>query len=152
MSALPRRRCVLFVAILVACTLGEERSPVDFIVGEVLTNPTERSIEIALLPGEDVELYAAYQEFAEGPPRRSPQIRAAARELAVLKLGDLLPDREYEYAVWVRRPGDGEFAARPGATFRTLRRQAGSVFRFAYAADSHIVGRWIKVACSSGAR
>ena len=59
----------------------------DFVVGEVLTNPTERSIEIALLPGEDVELYAAYQELAEGPPRRSPQIQAAARELAVLKLG-----------------------------------------------------------------
>jgi 3',5'-cyclic AMP phosphodiesterase CpdA len=124
---------------------------VDFVVGEVLTNPTDRSIEIALLPGEDVELYAAYREISEGPARRSPQIRAAARELAVLRLGELLPDREYEYAVWVRRTGDEEFTARPGATFRTLRRQAGSVFRFAYTADSHIVGRWIKVACSLGA-
>lgn len=152
MPVLPRWCCVLFVAILVACTSGEEGSPVDFVVGEVLTNPTERSIEIALLPGEDVDLYAAYRDSAEGPPRRSPQIRAAARELAVLELDDLLPDHEYEYAVWVRRQGDEEFSARPGATFRTLRRQTGSVFRFAYTADSHIVGRWIKVACSFGTK
>ena len=126
-----------------------QRGEIRFIIEEFLSNPTENAVQLALMPAEEVELYVEYGDVGENPTQRTPLRTVAARTLVTFDLGGLLPDQGYVYRVHVRRPTTDEFVSRPKFPFRTLRRDRSALFRFAYAADSHITGRWVQARCGS---
>jgi hypothetical protein len=120
---------------------------VEFVMEEILTNPTQHGVQLALIPAEPAELVLELRAAGEAASLRSARVSVRARELAVLRVEGLSPGTAYGYSVLVRRPGDGDFTRRAGESFRTLREGEGGEFRFAYVADSHIVGWWMKATC-----
>jgi hypothetical protein len=136
---------------LAACRgASEAPGPVELRTEEIVTNPTERSVQIGLVPAEDVELYATFaplEAATEGDASQMTPLHVGAGKLAVLRLEGLAAGTRHRAQVHLRRPGENGFVARAPVHFRTLRADPGATVRFAYAADSHIVGRHIKGEC-----
>ena len=144
------------MAICTSC--GDASNPVGvpsdaspFIVEEVLVNPTETTVQLAVYPRGAAAVFVEYWEAEGGMRRRSGAQRSAAapQEALVFQLDGLEPDHEYQYrVVWQEEGGQGgQRIQRPAASFRTLRRREDASFRFAYAADSHITGVFIQAQC-----
>jgi|GEM_PF-894921 len=137
---------------LAACgDVSEVPDPVEFRTEEIVTNPTERSVQIGLVPTEDVELYATFTPLeteTEGDASQTTPLHVGAGTLATLRLEGLAPGTRYRAQVHLRRRGESNFVARAPVHFRTLRADPEATVRFAYAADSHIVGRYIKSECA----
>ena len=137
---------------LAACgDASEALGPVELRTEEIVTNPTERSVQIGLVPAEDVELYATFaplEAVTEGDASQTTPLHVGAGTLAVLSLEGLAPGTRHRAQVHLRRPGESGFVARAPVHFRTLRADPRATVRFAYAADSHIVGRYIKSECA----
>ncbi len=134
-----------------------ESSKIDLLVEEIVTNPTSRSVQINLLPAEDVEIFVSYSAGDATAPigeliEKAPADRYRAGRLAVLTLDDLEPGTRYRAWLHLRRPGAKSFQVRPHVEFRTLYDDLESTVRFAYAADSHIAGRYILAKCRPTSR
>ncbi|NRA00545.1 MAG: metallophosphoesterase [Myxococcales bacterium] len=144
------RTCIaLASASWLACGGAPDAAPIELVQGELLTNPTEHGVDVVLLSDEPME-YAAEIVAADGATSRTPVRSAGARELALVRIEGLEPGSEYTARVRLRRPGDLRFEEREPLRFRTLRVDRDAVVRFAYAADSHITGRFMKVSCGRG--
>ena len=127
-------------------------APVRFVVEELLTNPTETTAQITMIPDEAAELYAEYGPSAGSDRRRTPTASLQRSEAGSLQLSNLSPGTAHRYQIHVRRPGEAIFQRREPHTFRTLEPNRDAVVRFAYAADSHIAERWVASRCSSTVR
>jgi hypothetical protein len=135
---------------------GTAQLEVRFRMGEVVTNPTESSVQVGIRPADSAELQVEYWranaqalEAARLPPRQ-----VEAGELAVFDLTHLEPGTSYRYRFLVRA-ADGvleEPAPRPVGSFRTLHSDRGAEILFAYAADSHITERWLAAQCDDKSR
>ena len=129
-------------------TPDADTATVPFKLEEVLSNPTATSVQLALWPRDPAELHVEYWEAPGGAVRRTETQRSSRDDerALVFRLEGLAPDREYLYRVSGKAEG-GALVERAEASVRTLRREEGGTFRFAYGADSHITGVWVQSQC-----
>jgi hypothetical protein len=147
------------VLLLSACqTWQRPAAPVELIGEEILANPTAHGVQVSILPDEAVEVYATYGPIDASADRdvelrqKTGSLKRRARELAVLSIDELAPGTRHRVQLHLRRPGERSFQSRPALEFRTLYAEAEASVRFAYAADSHIVGRYIAALCRPSQR
>ena len=140
--------------LLSACqTWQRPAAPVELIGEEILANPTAHGVQVSILPVEAVEVYATYGPIDVSADRdvelrqKTGSLKRRAGELAVFSIDELAPGTRHRVQLHLRRPGERGFHSRPALEFRTLYAEAEASVRFAYAADSHIVGRYIAALC-----
>lgn len=133
---------------LLALALQSAGPRVEFLVEELLTNPTTTSVELSLMPGEPAEFFVEFGLPGSGLPEVTSPMTVGAGERATFRLDGLEPGTRYVYRAHIRRPGQHPFEARAAHAFRTLRQDLEATVRFGYTADSHITGRYLKYLCS----
>jgi 3',5'-cyclic AMP phosphodiesterase CpdA len=113
-----------------------------------LSNPTASGVSVSFVPSEAVSASVGFREPGRATERRTSPVSGPADELLVLNVEGLEPSREYEYRLWLRtdRSGGGPAVPGPWHRVRTLR-SPGDTVRFAFATDSHAIGRWIRAHC-----
>jgi 3',5'-cyclic AMP phosphodiesterase CpdA len=129
---------------------------VRFLNAESLANPTQTSVAVSLIAGEEAEIFVEYGPAEAGWSHASARRIAAPEEPLVVTLDGLAPDREYRYRVRCRSPSaidsgaEPSFGARAEHSFRTLR-TSGSTLRFGFATDSHAYLGWTRAHCEGDA-
>lgn len=121
--------------------------PVEFLVDEVLHNPTAEGVTLAFMTAEDALVSVEYGPQA-GPSGFTAEQAVTARQMVMIPLTGLEAGSENRYRVLVRREGEAGAVARESHRFRTLR-AAGATFSFAVLADPHAWAMWTRKACGN---
>lgn len=109
----------------------------DFIVPELVANPTMSSTTLSVMPREALEVRVAYGRDGERwLAQTEPQVVPAGVRGTFL-LDGLEPGQTTDYQVEFRERGAREWNERPPGSFRSLR-AAGDPVRFIFGADGHI--------------
>ena len=105
----------------------------------VLVRPTETSVTLSVLSHTDAEAQVEYVADTGGTAQRTPTVRLAGGEPALVELSGLRPDTSWSYRLHHRGTDSkaNEFAAGDWCSFHT-RRDTGSSFTFTIQADSHL--------------
>lgn len=102
-----------------------------------LGRPTDHSINVNVLPMENLELFAEYHNTSETTVLRTPVTTAGKGVPVNLVLSGLTPDTGYLYHLCYQRPGNTTIQCSPDYSFHTWR-APGSSFVFDVQADSHL--------------
>jgi len=105
-----------------------------------LGRPTDHSINVNVLPSENLELFAEYHNASGTPLTRTP-VTAVEKGVPVnIVLSGLTPDTGYFYHLCYQWPENATVQYSPDYTFHTWR-TPGSSFVFDVQADSHLDDR-----------
>ena len=121
---------ILFLCVFVC---GESA----FIGTELLGRPPDHSININVIPAQDMELYYEYGTEVGRYTEKTKAINARTGKAVNVVLENLQADRQYFYRLAYRLSAASEFIKRNEHTFHT-QRQPGSTFTFTIQADSHL--------------
>ncbi|MEI8205592.1 MAG: metallophosphoesterase [Kiritimatiellales bacterium] len=103
----------------------------DFRCSELLAFPTDSSVQIHLIPQQDMTLAVRYGTQADRLDQQTDSQNIHAGESHIVRLENLKPDAEYFYRL--------EWNGTEGAVHRFhTARAAGETFCFAVQADSHL--------------
>lgn len=119
----------------------------DFAYAELLSNPTETSVLLSLMPRESMQVYVEYGLVSSQFNQRTHTTVAHAYERCTVAMKQLQIGTEYAYRLKYRILGGGSYKTREAHTFRTLRAE-GETVKFAFGADSHLYKNWANDMCS----
>ncbi len=109
-------------------------------VSPLLGRPTDHSVNVNVLPSENLEIFLHYRTAKSSAMQKTVPVSAQAGVPENIVLTDLAEDTAYRYQVCWRRTGDSTDSCSPEYSFHT-QRNPGSSFVFAVQADSHLDGR-----------
>ncbi len=113
-----------------------------FVGREHLSNPTDRSIDVSLIPRGPVEIEVDYGE--EGIDRTAaPTTPVIPGRALRVRLDGLRPSAAHGYRVRWREPGATEWLQGQAAEF-TTQRAPGVSYRFAIQTDSHLENMFLE--------
>lgn len=108
-------------------------------VAPLLGQPTDSSVNVNVLPSEDLELFLQYRNLTGPAVQKTTPVTAQAGVPENIVLSGLSQDTAYQYEVCWRRTSEATATCSPEYSFHT-RRSPGSPFIFAVQADSHLDG------------
>lgn len=103
----------------------------------LLGRPTDTSVNVNVVPAENLEIFLEYRERNNTPSLKTPAVVAEAGVPQNIVISGLAPDTGYIYQLCYRSPGDSEVRYSPEYSFST-QRGPGSSFVFDVQADSHL--------------
>ena len=109
----------------------------DGIATPLLGRPTDKSVNVNVVPAENLEIFLEYRERNSTSPLKTPAVVAKAGVPQNLVISGLAPDTGYIYQLCYRSPGDTAVQCSPEYSFYT-QRGPGSSFVFDVQADSHL--------------
>jgi hypothetical protein len=121
---------IVFGSCIAQPLTGDNSSRASFILGR----PTDTSITVNILTGEDLTGYIEYGTAAGKDTVKTDAIQLQAEKPAEIVLKDLQPDTEYSYT-FHGKTSQEKFQL-PACRFHT-QRSTGSTFLFAIQGDSH---------------
>jgi phosphodiesterase/alkaline phosphatase D-like protein len=135
---------VTLCATLVAAHPGPRTGALDasaaqagpFVVPEILGRPTDHSVTVNIVPGEELEAYVEYGPAPSAYTGRTQTATLPGGAPSEIVLDGLAPDARAYYRIRYRTGGATDFAAGQEHRFHT-RRTAGSIFTFDIQGDSH---------------
>ncbi len=110
-------------------------STITFTAEELLTRPTDTSVNINIIPAEAISLYYEYGTLSGGPYSSTSTVSAAAAAPCNVVLTGLAPDTKYYYRMQYQKPGD-IWVTRAEHSFHT-QRAPGDTFTFVVTSDTH---------------
>jgi hypothetical protein len=102
-----------------------------------LGRPTDHSVNLNVVPAENLELFAEYHNTSETTVLRTPVTTAGKGVPVNIVISGLTPDTGYLYHLCYQRPGNTTITCSPDYSFHTWR-APGSSFVFDVQADSHL--------------
>jgi hypothetical protein len=108
----------------------------DFLVPEVLGQPTDRSIIVNVVPAVNMDICIEYGTAPGQYTGKTDTITAEASAPREILLDNLTQNKRYYYKITYRKTGDEAFLSEPENTFET-QRAPGSQFVFDIQGDSH---------------
>jgi hypothetical protein len=109
----------------------------DGIATPLLGRPTDKSVNVNVVPAENLEIFLEYRERNSTSSLKTPAIVAKAGVPQNVLISGLAPDTGYIYQLCYRRPGDTAVQCSPEYSFHT-QRSPGSSFVFDVQAVSHL--------------
>ena len=106
----------------------------------LLGRPTDHSVNINVLPAENLELCAEYRNSTGTSFFRTPAVAAVAGVPQNIVIFGLAPDTDYTYHLCYHKPGNTAFQYSSDYSFHTAR-GTGASFVFDVQADSHLDDR-----------
>jgi hypothetical protein len=124
-----------------------DRSPVSyipdpgyashFIATALLGRPADQSVNVNVVPAENLEIFLEYRNSTDTSFHRTPAVIAERAVPQNFLIAGLEPDTGYYYQVCYYTPGNIAVQCSPEYSFHTQRRP-GSPFVFDVQADSHL--------------
>ncbi len=111
-------------------------TPITFTAEELLTRPTDTSININVIPASAIELYYDYKVSGGTTYSSTSVVSAAAGAPNNVVIGGLGPDTKYYYHMHYHLPGETDWVTRSEHSFHT-RRDADDTFTFIVTSDTH---------------
>jgi hypothetical protein len=108
-----------------------------FICKEMLTRPTDKSININLVAEKDVEAFVEYGLNKANYPYKSAVVQGIGTVPFNIVLENLLPGTKYYYHVKYKVADSNDYVTRDEFSF-TTQRAKGKSFSFAVEADPHL--------------
>lgn len=109
----------------------------DGIPVPLLGRPTDRSVNVNVVPAENIEIFLEYREQNNTSSLKTPAVIGVAGVPQNIVISGLAPDTGYIYQLFYRTPGSTAVRCSPEYSFHT-RRSPGSSFVFDIQADSHL--------------
>jgi len=106
-------------------------------VSALLGRPTDHSVNVNIIPEEDLELYLEYRNSTSASLIRMPSVVTTAGIPQNIVISGLEPDTGYIYQLCYSRPGETAVQCSPEYSFHT-QRLPGDTFVFDVQADSHL--------------
>jgi phosphodiesterase/alkaline phosphatase D-like protein len=143
---IPRRiiPSLTLLALLLAFSLSASHSTaaplrattITFTAEELLSRPTDTSININVIPDSAIELYYEYKVSGGTTYSSTPIVSAAADEPCNVVISGLSPDTKYDYRINYHLPGETDWVTRSEHSFHT-QRPPGKPFTFVVTSDAH---------------
>jgi hypothetical protein len=114
-----------------------DSTSVQFICGELLGRPGDRSIAVNICADKDIEWYVEYGTTPGNYSGQTTHATASHHVPSTIDLNGLQADTRYFYRVRYRETGASDDLARPEHSFTTARSR-GRSFSFAIEADPHL--------------
>lgn len=113
----------------------------EFVMEETLSNPQLDSMDVSMVPKEDIDIYIEYGKKSGKYLGTTPVKTVMAGERVTFKLDRLNPGKRYFYRTNCKDVNETDFGVREEYTFRTLRdRDDTGKVTFVAMADSHYYG------------
>ena len=101
------------------------------------------------MPAEATQLYIKYGLRANKLDQQTETKVVESGKNIFFDILNLVPDKEYTYQVFCKRPNEKRFNGRDPHTFRTLREKTDT-FSFAYVTDTHAYALWSQEESGTG--
>jgi uncharacterized repeat protein (TIGR02543 family) len=111
--------------------------PITFTGSELLGRPTDTSVDISVVPDQDIAMYYQYGITSGAYTDSTSIVNATGGQPQVVTIDGLTPDTKYYYQMLYSTDGGGSWATRSEHSFHTQRAE-GSTFTFDVTTDSHI--------------
>jgi hypothetical protein len=108
----------------------------DFLVPEVLGQPTDRSIIVNVVPAVKMDICIEYGTASGEYTGKTETVTAEATSPKEILLDNLTQNKRYYYRITYRKSGDEAFSTESEETFET-QRSPGNQFVFDIQGDSH---------------
>jgi hypothetical protein len=109
----------------------------NFIETALLSRPTDHSVNVNVVTGEDLKMFVEYRNSTETDFLRTPVVSAKAKVPQNVAISNLESDTLYTYRICYIKLGNTAIQCSPDYSFHTQRRP-GSIFVFDVQADSHL--------------
>jgi hypothetical protein len=123
--------------IIPAYLAGGIGSAPDGVGTPLLGRPTDESVNMNVVPAEDLEIYVECRDSNNTSILKTPAVTAEAGVPKNIEISGLAPDTGYFFHLCHRSPGDSAVRCSPEYSFHT-QRSPGSSFVFDVQADSHL--------------
>ncbi len=113
----------------------------DFICREYLSRPTAHSININVIPADNMTLYAVYGLNGEELQLKTENVYAIKGRSENIVIDGLNSGTTYYYRLKWKKTEEEDFSSGRTGHFTTAR-ETGDSFQFAVVSDSHIYQKW----------
>jgi hypothetical protein len=127
---------VLSFGLITAVQPQEVQAAVTFTGPELLARPTDTSVTVNVVPGQNGEVYFEYGTTSGTYTEQTSTAALTANTPTQVVIGELTPNTKYYYRMVSRETG-GAWAYGAEHSFYT-QRPPGSTFTFTITADSHV--------------